>query len=221
MQIEIYSDIVCPWCYIGKRRLEQALASSPDGAEAEVIFRPFQLDPGAPALAQPLGEYLARRYGAAAGSMQSRVSQVASGEGITMDWDRALAVNTLTAHRLLRLAEKEYGRGVQRALMERLFAAHFSGGVDVSDAAQLEALAVGVGMDAGRVSSYLESSEDEAEVREAIAEARSLGVRSVPTFVFDDRFVLEGAQPVEAFLHALDEVRAAAAHGGAWEAEGS
>lgn len=210
MRIDVYADVVCPWCYIGKRRLERALASFAGGAEAEVTFRPFQLDPDAPTTARPLAGYLERRFGAAAGAMQSRVSQVAAGEGITIAWDRALSVNTLSAHRLLWLAEREYGRNVQRALVERLFAAHFSEGGDVSDAAQLAALAVSVGMDAERVSSYLGSREGEAEVRGAIAEARALGVQAVPAFVFDDRFVLEGAQPVEMFLHALEEVRAAA-----------
>ena len=205
MKIEVYSDVVCPWCYIGKRRLERALAGLPAGT-AEVVYRPFQLDPGAPRVAEPVSAYLKRRFGAAAGSAQARVSAVAEGEGITMVWDRMLAVNTLAAHRLLRLAELEYGREVQQALAESLFAAHFTHGLDVADPAELTRLAESAGMDAARVSSYLASGEGESEVRAAIAEARALGVQAVPTFVFDGRLALEGAQPLAVFQRALEEV---------------
>ena len=104
MKVEIYSDVACPWCYIGERRFERALAAFPGGHEIEVTFRPFQLDPNAPAAGVPMSEYLAKRFGRPEDAMLSRVTQAAAGEHITMDWDRAIAVNTRTAHRLLRLA---------------------------------------------------------------------------------------------------------------------
>src|SRR5690606_21072493 len=116
LTVEIYSDIACPWCYIGERRLERALAALPAHEPIEVVFRPFQLDPAAPATAVPLTQYLERRYGARASGMLSAVSRTAAGEGITMDWDRALSVNTRTAHRLLQWALREGGPEVQRKL---------------------------------------------------------------------------------------------------------
>ena len=110
MKVDVYFDIVCPWCYIGERRFLRALAES-GATDVELEFRPFQLDPGAPAETRPLGEYLTRRFGAMAESMQRRVSEQAAGEGIAIDWDRALIANTARAHRLVRLATLEYGAG--------------------------------------------------------------------------------------------------------------
>src|SRR5687768_556922 len=155
MKVEIYSDVACPWCYIGERRFEAALAGLPGADEVEVVYRPYQLDPTAPERAVPERERLARRFGAAVDAKLAQVTSAAAGEGITFDWERALSVNTRTAHRLARLAELEYGPGVQRALMRGLFAAHFTEGGDVSDHEQLTRLAVGAGMEEERVRSYL------------------------------------------------------------------
>ena len=209
MKVEIYSDVVCPWCYIGERRFLRALEAS--GAEdVEVIFRPFQLDPSAAEEARPLSEYLSRRFGAMASAMTSRVTQLGEAEGIRFDWERAQAVNTLRAHRLMRLAEGE-PLEVRLALVEGLFRAHFSEGRNVGDDAELVAIAGAAGVDTARAAQWLSSGEGEEEVRAAIEEARAIGVESVPTFVFDDRFALEGAQAVETFVAALDEVREHAA----------
>lgn len=207
MRVEIYSDVVCPWCYIGERRFERALGEFPQAGEVEVVFRPYQLDPSAPETAVPISEYLARRFGDGAAGMLNQVSAAAAGEGITIDWDRALATNTRTAHRLSRLAEQEYGAGVQRALIEALFDLHFSRGGDVSDRGQLAEVAVGVGMDLGRVEAYLASDEGAGELEEEFAAARQLGVRAVPTFLIDGKYVLEGAQPVGKFLEVLARAR--------------
>ena len=106
MKVEIYSDVACPWCYIGKRRFERALAAFPGAGEVEVVYRPYQLDPAAPATARPLLDALKEKFGPGAASMAGNVAEAARGEGITMDFDRALAANTLAAHRLLRLAER-------------------------------------------------------------------------------------------------------------------
>jgi predicted DsbA family dithiol-disulfide isomerase len=216
MKVEIYSDVACPWCYIGERRFARALAALPGGDDVEVVFRPYQLDPGAPAAAVPIAQYLARRFGRPVDDMLARVTGEAAQEGITMHWDRALAVNTRTAHRLLRLAEREYGADVQRALMERLFEAHFTAGGDVADHALLIELAASVGMDATRVRDYLASGDGDAELGEEFAAARELGVQAVPTFVFDGQYAVSGAQPASTFLQVLEEVqqRSAAATAG-------
>lgn len=208
MKIEIYSDLACPWCYIGERRLSRALAAYPRGDEVEVVYRSFQLDPTAPEAAVPHSEYMERRYGQAVSAMLGQVSDAARGEGIEMDWDRALAVNTLTAHRLLRLAEEEHGAATQRALVEKLFDAHFSGGGDLADHELLVNLAVSVGMDEARVRAYLASDEGLEETRYELDQARRLGIQSVPTFIFEGKFAVQGAQPASVFLQALEEIAA-------------
>lgn len=206
MKVEIYSDVVCPWCYIGERRFARALAAFPRAGEVEVVFRPFQLDPGASTTAVPTARHLASRYGARAEGMMQNVTQVGAQEGIAFRFDRALAVNTRTAHRLLRLAEREHGPAVQRALAERLFDAHFTEGVDIGDRARLVELAAAAGMDAERVRGYLASGEGDAELGAELDEARALGVQAVPTFVFDGQYVVEGGQPASVFLQVLEEV---------------
>ena len=206
MKVEIYSDIVCPWCYIGERRFERALAAFPGAREVEVVFRPYQLDPSAPAAAIPLRQYLERRFGGSSERMTAQVGAAASAEGISIDWDRALAVNTLQSHRLLRLAETEYGPTVQRALVEKLFAAHFTDGLDVSDTEVLTDLATSLGMEEARVRGYLASEEGMAELEDELAGAREMGIRAVPTFLIEGQYVVQGAQSASVFLQALEEV---------------
>ncbi len=219
MKVEIYSDVVCPWCYIGERRFARALAAFPQADRVDVVYRSYQLDPEAPAQAMPLKQYLAGRYGAQVESMLARATENAAAEGIVMDWDRALVVNTLMAHRLLGLAEREYGAEVQRALSEKLFEAHFTRGIDVADHERLADLAASVGMDRERVQAYLASDEGLAETREALAQARRIGVRAVPTFVFDGEYAVEGAQPASVFLQVLEEVASRNASGEAGSAD--
>lgn len=222
MRIEIYSDVMCPWCYIGERRLARALAAFPGGDAVEVAYRPYQLDPDAPATAVPMRTYLERRFGARGDDMQRHVADAALGEGIRMDFEKGLAVNTLAAHRLLRLAGQEYGGGVQRALAERLFAAHFEHGADVSDAGVLAGLAAEAGMDAGRAREYLAAGEGLEETRADLAAAAGLGIRAVPTFVIDGRYAVEGAQPTSALLKVLEDVAAETSRDGAGDdAEGA
>jgi predicted DsbA family dithiol-disulfide isomerase len=213
MKVEIYSDIVCPWCYIGKRRFQRALAEragrAPDD-EVEVVFRPYQLDPNEPATPRPLLESLQRKFGPQARAMTARVSEAAREEGIEIDWDRAVAVNTLPAHRLLWLAEREAGPAVQRALAERLFEAHFARGENVGNPATLARLAgeAGGGLDPARAAAMLATDEGEREVRGAIVQARRLGVAAVPTFVFDGEYGVQGAQPPEVFREVFEELAA-------------
>lgn len=206
MKVEIYSDVVCPWCYVGERRFARALADFRQADEVEIVFRPFQLDPDSPTEAVPHAEYIEKRFGRRADGIHGQVDAAGAGEGIHFAWDRALAVNTRTAHRLSRLAEVEYGVAVQRALVERLFDLHFTRGGDLSDHDQLADEAVAVGMARGRVAEYLASGEGLPELEREFQAARDRGVRAVPTFVFDDRAVIEGAQSPAAFLAAMEEV---------------
>jgi predicted DsbA family dithiol-disulfide isomerase len=206
MKVEIYSDVVCPWCYVGERRFGRALEAFPGADEVEVVFRPFQLNPDASDVAEPLSEYMAKRFGPRAAAMHGQVDAAGAGEGITFAWDRALSVNTRTAHRLLRLAEQEYGAEVQRALVERLFDLHFTQGGDLSNPEQLADEAAAVGMDRSRARAYLASDEGVRELEAEFEAAREIGVRAVPTFVFDGTWAIEGAQPTERFAEALAEV---------------
>lgn len=220
MRVEIYSDVMCPWCYVGERRFRRALGAFPGGGEVEVVYRPYQLDPSAPERPTPMAEYLRKRFGPRMDGMREHVAGVARSEGIEIDFERGVVVNTLTAHRLLRLAEREYGAETQAALAGKLFEAHFERGGDVSDPALLTDMAVAAGLDRARVEEYLASGEGASETREEIARAARLGVRAVPTFIFDGKFALEGAQPTSTFLAALEEV-AQHASPGAGDADGS
>ena len=206
MKVDIYSDVACPWCYIGQARFERALADFGGASELSVRYRPYQLDPGAPTEAVPMLDYLGRRFGPRARAMANHVIEIGRTEGLAMDYDRGLAVNTLHAHRVIALAEREHGADVQRALVRRLFAAHFAEGGDVGNPRTLSEVAGDVGMNAERVRAFLESDEGTREVREEIAAASRLGVSAVPTYVFDDKFVVEGAQPSELFLQAMNSV---------------
>ena len=214
MKVDIYFDIVCPWCYIGERRFMKALEMAGETA-LELTFRPFQLDPGAAPETRSLGTYLTTRFGAMAEPMQRRVSQYAEAEGIRIEWERALIANTERAHRLVRLATLEYDAGVQRALVEALFRFHFTEGGDLGDVEQLANVAQSAGMDRARALAWLTSTAGERDVRAALQDARSIGVQSVPTFVFDDQFGIEGAQSPETFVAALAEVRERTAAGAA------
>ena len=211
MRVEIYSDISCPWCYIGLARFERALETFDGADRLDIRYRPYQLDPRAPTDAEPMFDYLARRFGARSRDMAAHVIEIARGEGLVMDYERGVSVNTLNAHRLLMLADRENGPATQRELMRRLFRAHFAEGEDVGDPRVLARLAGDVGMDADAARNYLETDEGTREVRENIAEAQRLGVSAVPTYVFDERYVIEGAQPTELFLQALTTVAGEAA----------
>lgn len=208
MKVEVYSDIACPWCYIGKHRFERALAAFPGAESVEVVFRPYQLDPGAPQVASSHREYLNQRYGPDSAQMDARVAQLGRGEGIAFDFDKALHVNTLDGHRLLRFALIEHGPSVQAALKEKLLAARFAEGGDVGDHEQLVDAAATVGMDRAQTAAFLASDEGRQQVLEEIAEAQAMGVSSVPTFVFDGRWAVSGAQDSDTFLRVLEQVSA-------------
>jgi len=206
MKVEIYSDIACPWCYVGEHRFLRALAAFPQSDRVEVVFRPYQLDPTLPETPQPLAEQLQKKFGPRLDATLRQTAATAKMDGLDLRFDKALAVNTLTAHRLLHLALVEAGPDAQRALAEQLFEMHFTEGENVADHALLTDRAVAVGMDRDRVEAYLASDEGLQEVQDEIAHAQRLGIRAVPTFVFDERTAVQGAQPASVFLQALEEI---------------
>ena len=206
MKVEIYADVACPWCYIGKHRFERALAAFPGAADVEVVYRPYQLDPDAPAEATGHRAWLDQRYGPESSSMDAKVAQLGLDEGITFDFDRALHVNTLAAHRLMAYALAEGGPQAQAAVGEALYTARFGTGGNVGDHAQLARIAEQAGLDREAAAAYLASEAGAADVLAQIEQARELGVKSVPTYVFDGRFAVEGAHETSTFLKVLDQV---------------
>lgn len=208
MRIEIWSDVVCPWCFIGKRRLESALAAFPHRDEVEVEYRSFELDPSAPTPAtEPVVGMLARKYGVSveqAGQMQDQVTQVAAEVGLEYHLDRTLHANTVDAHRLLHLALAESGPRVQAELKEALMTAYFTRAEDVTDHDVLRKAASDAGLDPSRVDVVLASREYADAVRADVDQARAFGASGVPFFVVDRKFGVSGAQPVEVFTQVLE-----------------
>jgi predicted DsbA family dithiol-disulfide isomerase len=208
MQIEIWSDVVCPWCYIGKRRLESALADFEHADQVEVVWRSFQLDPTAPQEAtESIAAHLGHKYGGgpeAGRQMIDRVTEVAAGEGLAFDYHDAQRASTLGAHRLLHLAHAEGGPSVQGRLKERLLAAYFTEARNPADHAVLTAAALSVGLPPERVASVLGSDEYADEVAADVAQATAYGATGVPFFVVDRRYGVSGAQPAEVFSQLLD-----------------
>ncbi|MEH0845090.1 DsbA family oxidoreductase [Micromonospora sp. CPCC 205711] len=203
MEIEIYADVVCPWCYIGKRRLEQALESY-DG-DVTIRYRPFQLDPSPVTDPKPLVDALAAKFGGRerAEQMFAQVTEVAAGVGLKLDFDRAVSANTFEAHRLVRFAEE---RGRAGETVEALYRAYFTDGVDVGSRDALVKIAAEVGLDEAETREYLESNLGRREVAADLSTAHQLGVTSVPTFVLAGKYGVTGAQEPETLLAALREV---------------
>ncbi len=199
MHVEIWSDIACPWCYVGKRRFEAALADVEHRDGVQVTWRSFELDPGAPAERPVSGaEHLAEKYGSSveqARGMQARMTEVAAGEGLAFDFDRARGGNTFDAHRLVHLAA-EHGR--QDAMEERLMRAYLTEGELMSDHAALARLAAEVGLPAEEIDALLASDRFADAVRDDERTGAALGIRGVPFFVVDRQFGASGAQPPEA-----------------------
>jgi predicted DsbA family dithiol-disulfide isomerase len=207
MRIEVYSDVVCPWCYVGEKRLEGALKERPD-LDAEVLWRPFQLRPEMPEGGLPWWEFAPAKFGGEENMRAAFAHVSAAGEpdGARFDFDRvATAPNTVDAHRLILFARKE-GREWQTA--DALFRAYFLGGKDLNDTDDLLAVASEAGLDPEAAKRYPESDEGKAEVRESQREAARLGIEGVPFYIFDGRYAISGAQPVEVFLRALDAAHA-------------
>ena len=206
VEVEIWSDVVCPWCYIGKRRFEAAVAELAGEIDVDVVFRPFQLDPTAsPGKSIPVVEAYAKKFGGPdrAAEIIDRVTAVAAESGLSFRMDRALRANTLLAHRLLWLARTT---GDQPALKERLLQAYFIDGLDIGDPDVLADCAADVGLDRDRVRTFLDSDEGLAELREELQAATDLEITAVPTYVFDGRWMVPGAQEPDTFVDVLRRV---------------
>lgn len=206
LTIEVWSDVVCPFCYIGKHELETALARFPHRERVRVVWKSFELDPGAPDRA-PHDTYgmLMERYRIGHDEARARVSGVtqrAASLGLKYDFEKAIVGSSFQAHRLLQYA-KSQGKG--DAMKERLFRAYFIEGKHLADKPTLLALAKEVGLDTEELSYDLEGDAWIREVRADEQEARQLGVSGVPFFVFDRRFAVSGAQPSAVFLQALEK----------------
>jgi len=206
MKVEIWSDVVCPWCYIGKRRFESALAQFEHGDQVEVIWRSYQLDPHAPrASEQKTLEMLAQKYGVSveqAAKMQARVSAIAAQEGLEYHLDQTRHENTFDAHRLLHLAAE---RGFQSEAEERFFRAHFTEGKALGDAETLVQLAAEVGVAKEEARATLDSDAYADAVRADIRRARMFGIQGVPFFAVDEQYGVSGAQPAEVLKEVLEQ----------------
>lgn len=209
MQVEVWSDIVCPWCYIGKRRLERALAGFEHADEVELVWRSFQLDPTFPkGVREPVYESLAKKMNAAPAQvrgMTEQVQQVAAQEGLQYEFENAVMVNTFDAHRLTHLA-KDKGLGGQAH--ERLMRAQLVEARVLDDVDTLVELAVQIGLDAEEARTVLTGDAYTAEVEEDIRTAQQLGATGVPFFVMDRTFGISGAQPLDVFTAALEKAHA-------------
>lgn len=207
LTIDVWSDIACPWCYVGKRRLEAALARFAHRDEVSIRWHAFELDPSAPRVRDASESYAARlaeKYRMRvedAQAMIDRMARTAAADGIEMRFDRVRAGNTFDAHRLLHLAAE---RGVQGELKERFLRAYFTEGEPIGDPEALVRLAADAGVDPDEAQAVLASDAHAAEVRADEARAASLGIHGVPFFVLGGRFAVEGAQPADTMLHVLE-----------------
>ncbi|MCA1647228.1 MAG: DsbA family oxidoreductase [Chloroflexi bacterium] len=205
MRVEIWSDVVCPWCYIGKRRFESALAGFSHRDDVDVVWRSFELDPSAPAIRTgDAAERLAEKYGMSrqkALESHERLTQMAAQEGLTFRFDQSQSGNTFDAQRLLHLAAE---RGLQDQVKERLFRAYFSEGEPIGDTGTLVRLGAEVGLPVAEAQALLDSDKFAEEVRAEEHEATELGINGVPFFVVDRRYGVSGAQPAEVLLQVLD-----------------
>ena len=211
LRIDVWSDIACPWCFVGKRRLEAAiarLAREPDAPAVEVVWRAFELDPSAPR-ERPTdvgyAERLAEKYGSSvkeADGMIARMTEVARADGLEFRFDRIRPGNTFDAHRVLHLAA---GRGVQDAVKERFLRAYMTEGEPIGDPDALARLAAEAGLDAEEVRAVLASDAYAAEVRADENDARTLGINGVPFFVLGEKYAVSGAQPADLLFRALTQ----------------
>jgi len=213
VQIEIWSDVACPWCHVGKRRFEAALDRFEHRDQIEVEWKSFELDPGARSQQADEGDYadrLARKYGTSrtgAQQMLDTMTAAAAAESLDFHFEKAIRANTFDAHQVIHLAGE---RGVQDAVKERLLRGHFSEGAALGDRTVLSRLAAEAGLDPDEVTAALEDQRYAAAVREDEAEAARLGISAVPFFVVNRKYGIAGAQPADQILEVLQQAWAEA-----------
>ncbi|OAS88527.1 MULTISPECIES: DsbA family oxidoreductase [Metabacillus] len=207
MLIEIWSDIICPYCYIGKRRLEEALAKFQHKEEVKIEYRSFELNPDAKVHYEEDNiELLSKKYGTSKEqikAMNLQLTEQAKEVGLTYHLDKIKATNTLNAHRLIHLA-KQFGK--ENEMVERLFKAYFTEVRHVGEMKTLIELATEIGLDQQKVQSMLNSNEYEADVRAQEQDAQQIGVTGVPFYVINRKYAISGAQPSEVFLEVMEKV---------------
>jgi predicted DsbA family dithiol-disulfide isomerase len=214
IRIDVISDVVCPWCFIGKRQLEAAVAvwreAHPDAPAPQIVWHPFQLNPDLPPEGIARDDYLMRKFGRTdVAQLFRNVSQVALSVGLALKLDQiGRQPNTQRAHALMTLAQDD---GRQDALAEALFNAYFIEARDLTDEATLKAVAIGAGLDAGKIDDVLHTPEPLAAVSRADHAAREAGVSGVPYFIFNGRIGVSGAQGAERLLKALGKAASIAA----------
>lgn len=207
MQIDIWSDIACPWCYVGKRRFESALSRFEGRESVEVVWHSFELDPGAaPSRLESQTALLAAKYGLSAdkaAAMNARMASEGAKEGLALDFDRVRVTNTFDAHRLVHLGR---AHGKQDVMKERLFRAYLTEGALLSDHVVLAALGADAGLDVAEVEAMLVSDRFAAQVRDDEQLAHTLGISGVPFFVIDQQYGVSGAQPADVLLEVMNDV---------------
>ena len=206
MKVEIWSDVMCPFCYIGKRHFEQAIEKLPFKNEIEVDWKSFQLNPEYHNTnKETVYDYLSRSKGMPveqAKQMTKQVVDMAANAGLTIDFDKNIPANTFNAHRLIHLAAKH---NLQDLAEEKLFEAHFVNSKNIGETDVLVDLAVEIGLDKAEALAVLNSDQFAEAVRYDIYESQNLGIRGVPYFVMDRKYGVSGAQPVQAFTDALTQ----------------
>jgi predicted DsbA family dithiol-disulfide isomerase len=207
MKIEIWSDVVCPFCYIGKRKFEKALEGFEGRESVELVWRSFQLDPDMKFIpGQSVHEYLGKRKGTTTEEgrrMNDSMASMAREEGLEYNFDQAIITNTLDAHRVLHLAKE---KGLQNEMKERLFAAYYTEGKNIGDHEVLARLGEDVGLKGSEIEEALKSDAFTGDVQLDQVEAAQAGVRGVPYFVFNNKYAVSGAQPTELFSQVLHKV---------------
>lgn len=204
MQVEIWSDVVCPFCYIGKRKFELALEKFPQRDQIEIVWKSFQLDPEASNTGVNYQKNLSERKGWSleqTRQITENVTNMAAQVGLEYHFEKAIAANSFDAHRFAHFARE---RGRQDAAEEALFKSHFIEGKNIGDRSMLAQLGAGIGLDSTEIESMLAGTEYSDEVQHDIEEARQLGVSGVPFFVFDRKYAVSGAQDSSVFLKALE-----------------
>ncbi|UOM34563.1 DsbA family oxidoreductase [Acuticoccus sp. I52.16.1] len=207
LHIDVVSDVMCPWCFIGKRRLEKALAEI-DDITVRVVWRPYQLDPTLPSDGKDRQQYLTEKFGGPeqAAKIYERIRAAGDEEEIPFAFEKITrSPNTLNAHRLIRWAAIE---GQQDALVERLFQLYFVEGANLTDPAVLVAAAADAGLDPAMIERLLASDADLAETEAEIVHAQAIGVQGVPCFILENKYAVSGAQPADVLVTAIRQVAA-------------
>jgi predicted DsbA family dithiol-disulfide isomerase len=206
IKIAVVSDVVCPWCYIGKRRMENAVKTLSGQFDFEIAYYPFELNPAMPLSGRNQKEYLSKKFGDESEyeRLTNHVTEIAETEGLKFDYSKQnISPNTRNAHRLILFA-KESGKHIE--MVEALFKAYFTDGVDLSKNENLADVAASVGMDKSKTEEFLKTDTGIAEVAVAEKELQKVGITGVPFYIINDKYGVSGAQSTETFIQAFQNV---------------